>query len=285
MTDWYKMDPIDWNDGTEDLSLEQEAAYLRICHAIYITERPVRDNPFVVAGLLRCNERKAKRLLSELVEAGKLVVENGLISNRRAVEVISNRNQIRTERKSAGSRGGVESGKARSKSLENNETGQAIASVPNEPDKIRLEENISPISPSKQKRFANPSIILQSVVDTMAAQSFVGHLEEKGKPLTSHSAEALVETLREVKQLGGNPTEAIRLAIRKGWATIEIEYLRNSGFKFTTSPAAASVNWTERIKAYRDNGTWPHSWGPKPDEPGCRAPRELMQRDMGGKAA
>src|SRR5690554_2078430 len=121
MSDWYKMNPVDWNDGTDDLTLEQEAAYLRICHAIYITERAVRDNPFVIAGLLRCNERKAKRILAELVEAGKLVIEEGHISNRRAVEEVSNRNQTRTERKSAGSRGGVESGKARAKALKSND--------------------------------------------------------------------------------------------------------------------------------------------------------------------
>jgi uncharacterized protein YdaU (DUF1376 family) len=41
MSDWYKMTPVDWNDGTNDLTLEQEAAYLRICHAIYMNERPV----------------------------------------------------------------------------------------------------------------------------------------------------------------------------------------------------------------------------------------------------
>src|SRR5690554_6476331 len=120
MTDWYKMNPVDWNDGTDDLTLEQEAAYLRLCHAIYITERPIRDNGFVVAGLLRCNDRKAKRLISELEAAGKITVENGFISNRRAAEEVSNRNRTRAERKSAGSRGGVESAKARAKALENN---------------------------------------------------------------------------------------------------------------------------------------------------------------------
>src|SRR5690554_5669958 len=108
MSDWYKMNPVDWNDGTDDLTLEQEAAYLRLCHAIYITERPIRDNGFIVAGLLRCNERKAKRLISELVEAGKITVEHGLISNRRAAEEISTRNRTRAGRKSAGSRGGIE---------------------------------------------------------------------------------------------------------------------------------------------------------------------------------
>lgn len=137
MSDWYKMHPVDWNEGTDDLSLEQEAAYLRICHAMYVTGKPVADNKFIVAGLLRCNDRKASRLLDELVQAGKLTRDCGCITNRRALEEISNRDRVSVERKSAGSRGGVESANARSKALENNKHGQAIAQTLFEADKIR----------------------------------------------------------------------------------------------------------------------------------------------------
>jgi 5-methylcytosine-specific restriction endonuclease McrA len=80
MSDWYKMHPVDWNEGTDDLTLEQEAAYLRICHAMYITGKPIADNKFIVAGLLRCNDRKAQRLLAELVNAGKLTRDCDRIS-------------------------------------------------------------------------------------------------------------------------------------------------------------------------------------------------------------
>lgn len=140
MSDWYKMNPIDWNSGTDGLTLEQEAAYLRLCHAMYISEGPIKDNNFVLCGLFRCNDRKAKRLLFELISAGKILVENGLISNRRALEVISDRRRVAVERKSAGIRGGLESGKSRSKSLLNKETDKPIASVQNEPDKIRIDK-------------------------------------------------------------------------------------------------------------------------------------------------
>lgn len=278
MTDWYKMNPVDWNDGTEDLTLEQEAAYLRLCHAIYITERPIRDNGFVVAGLLRCNDRKAKRLISELEAAGKITVENGVISNRRAAEEVSNRNRTRAERKSAGSRGGVESAKSRAKALENNDAGQAIASTPVEPEEIRVEESREPLTPSKPKRYANPCVVLQAVVDPMTAQRYVGYLEEKRRPLASATAEELVTTLREVQRLGGNATEALHLAIRKGWITVEIEYLRNAGFKFSVSAPAAAVDWQERVSAFYDENLWNGTWGPKPGDPGCEAPAELIKR-------
>lgn len=276
MTDWYKMNPVDWNDGTDDLTLEQEAAYLRLCHAIYITERPIRDNGFVIAGLLRCNDRKAKRLIAELEAAGKITVENGFISNRRAAEEVSNRNRTRVERKSAGSRGGVESGKARANALKNNDTGQAIASTSNEPEEIREEESREPLTPSKPKRYANPCVVLQSVVDPMTAQRFVGYLEEKRRPLVSATAEMLVDTLREVQRLGGNPAEALHLAIKKSWMTVEIEYLRNAGFKFTQDAKEASADWGGRLKTFNETGMW-GAWGPPPGEPGCKVPPDLLR--------
>lgn len=278
MGNWYKMNPVDWNDGTEDLTLEQEAAYLRICHAIYITERPIRENWFVLAGLLRCSDRKAKRLVSELVDAGKLVVVDGLISNRRAMDEVSTRRGLSVDRSSAGRRGGIESGKSRAKALKNNDSDEAIASSKTNQireDKIREERD--PPYPLEKRRSPNPSVILQSVVDPVTSQMFVGHLQEKHRPLTSHSAELLVGTLREVQRLGGSATEALRLAVRKGWVSVEVDYLRNAGFKFKMQPEPAAVDWASRMEVWRKNQTWTHLWGPKPGERHCRVPAELME--------
>lgn len=77
---FYKMDPAAWDFGTADLSLEEEAAYLRIVNAIHKHEGPVPDNDRVLAGLFRASPRKARALVKALVEAGKLVIEDGKIS-------------------------------------------------------------------------------------------------------------------------------------------------------------------------------------------------------------
>jgi uncharacterized protein YdaU (DUF1376 family) len=238
MTDWYKMNPVDWNEGTQDLTLEQEAAYLRICNAIYIAEGPIRDNIFVVAGLLRCSDRKARRLLDELVAAGKLNVENNHIVNRRAVDEVSTRSRRRVERKASGSRGGSESAKSRANLLINNDCTPEVALSKSGPDEKRedekreyekREDEISPPPPSPQKRFADPSIVLQSVLNPMSARQWVMHCEEKGRKPSSQQAEEMVGVLRNVRALGVNPDDAVKLAIRRGWVSIEIEFLRNAG--------------------------------------------------------
>ena len=129
MAEYYKFEIANWNEGTADLTLEQEAAYLRVINAIRLADQPITFNKFALCGLWRCNERKANRLLSELVAAGKLRVEDGKIINDKAVEDASNLRRLRADRASAGSRGGVESGKSRAKALENKATDEAIAST------------------------------------------------------------------------------------------------------------------------------------------------------------
>ncbi len=276
MTDWYKMNPIDWNDGTDDLTLEQEGAYLRICNAIYISERPIRDNMFVVAGLLRCSDRKARRLVDDLVKAGKLVIEGGVIVNRRAVDELSTRNRLRMDRQSSGSRGGRKSAETRAKQLKNSDMPQANASSKNEAEENRQEERREPLTPSERKKQPNPSVVLQGVVDAMSAQSFASHCSEKRKPLSSQQAEAIVTVLREVRSAGGNPAEALRFAVRKGWTSIDMDWLRNNGFPLKTAPVVeVDEDWPGRMKVWRETQTW-GAWGPRPGERGCRVPPELL---------
>lgn len=139
MAEFYKLEIAKWNEGTDDLTLEQEAAYLRVINAIRLTGQPIANNLFVLGGLWRCNDRKAKRLLAELVAAGKVQIEGARIVNRKAVDDASNLDRLRAERASAGRRGGVESGKSRAKSLEKNKPPEASAST--REDKIRIDKS------------------------------------------------------------------------------------------------------------------------------------------------
>lgn len=39
---------------------------------------------------------------------------------------------------------------------------------------------------------------------------------------------------------------------------------------------APDVDWAGRLAAHAE-GTWPHAWGPKPGEPGCRVPAQFLK--------
>jgi uncharacterized protein YdaU (DUF1376 family) len=136
------------------------------------------------------------------------------------------------------------------------------------------------------RRGTNPIIVLQSEVDAASAQRWVTHLEDKGKKPSTAQAEELCGVLRQVKAAGGNPAEALRFAIKKGWVSLELEYLRNNGFPLPkTAPAVVSEavaqwpleKWRLMVTNWQQTGDWNPSLGPKPGEPGCRVPPELLK--------
>lgn len=284
MSTWYKMDPIDWDAGTNGLTLEQEAAYLRICHAIYATERPVPNNPFVIAGLFRCNDRKARRLLSELVEAGKITIEGGLISNRRALEEVLTRARLRVERESAGRRGGIESANMRAKSLKNNDTTQAIASSKNEPDKNREEKRRDTASAVSSATPAQAPDRFDALLDKL--------LDAAGIKTNPPPGLIVVGPIMGLMDAGFDLDGDILPVIRsraatmasppRSWGYFE-QAIRDAKAKRTSiasvpKPVAAPVDWAERVAAFQKSGTWANSWGPRPGQPGCMAPPDLLER-------
>jgi len=158
LAEYYKHEIAKWNVATDDLTLEQEAAYHRVVSQIRLYERPFRENYRVLSGLWRCNERRAKRLLAELVEAGKLTVDGGYIIDEKAVHDASTLRQSRVDKQLAGRRGGIESGKSRRKPLEDNETGEASASTREE--KRREEKSIYGGGGDAGARDADPPVDL-----------------------------------------------------------------------------------------------------------------------------
>ena len=138
MSDFYKMDPAAWDFGTADLSLEEEAAYLRIVNAIHKHRGPVPNNDRVLAGLFRVSTRKARALVDALVDAGKLTIAGGFISNDRAISDLVQRGFVSVSRSESGAKGGRTRAENAAKALKENNEAQANASTREEK---RREEN------------------------------------------------------------------------------------------------------------------------------------------------
>lgn len=60
-------------------------------------------------------------------------------------------------------------------------------------------------------------------------------------------------------------------------AIVEEFVAKRRGVSVAAKPSRKHVDWADRLQGYRQDGIWPHSWGPKPGEPGCEAPAELME--------
>lgn len=140
MSSYYKMDPAKWDFGTSELSLEEEAAYLRIINAIHKHDQPVPNNDRVLAGMFRCSTRKARVLVAALIEAGKVRIEGDCITNDKAISDIVQRGFVSGSRAESGAKGGRKRAENAAKSLVDNESGQANASSRIEENRIEIPE-------------------------------------------------------------------------------------------------------------------------------------------------
>jgi hypothetical protein len=140
--EFYKMEYEAWDEGTVELSLEQEAAYLRLCHQMYRRGGEIPNSTKLLCSLFRCHHRKAMALLRALIEAGKIVVtERGTLANQKVAKVLDNRAITSNRLSITGRKGGERSGIARRKPLNGHDTPEAFASTPrSRGEEIREEE-------------------------------------------------------------------------------------------------------------------------------------------------
>ena len=81
---YYKRFPRDFLEGTIGLSFEVKGAYAIVLDLIYMRDGRLPDDARYISGQLGCSVRKWTAILAELVQAGKLQVVGGIISNFRA---------------------------------------------------------------------------------------------------------------------------------------------------------------------------------------------------------
>ena len=112
MVNWYRHDIPAWMDGTESLSDRAYRAFHVICQLIYLNEGPIVLNERGIAG--RCNQdvRRFRASFKELVDAGKLRIVDGKITNGRADDeigkIFENRINAGKGGRSKGHKGGIE---------------------------------------------------------------------------------------------------------------------------------------------------------------------------------
>lgn len=161
MTNWYKRDPTAFLMGTMSLSFEQKGAYSIVLDLIYEKSGPIPDNDGWIAGVMGLSARKWRVLKNDLIEAGKISIENGHIWNVRAAEELEDRAKLSRKRADIGAKGGRTVsersasgqrvvGEPTDKSLKSNDVDKAIASP-----MLPLEE--SRVDKSRKKKESSSS--------------------------------------------------------------------------------------------------------------------------------
>lgn len=85
---YYPRYPRDFLDGTASMTFELKGAYSILLDVIYAQDGRCPDNDRYVSGLLGCSVRAWRIYKNQLLDLGKIAVENGMISNFRADKVL-----------------------------------------------------------------------------------------------------------------------------------------------------------------------------------------------------
>jgi uncharacterized protein YdaU (DUF1376 family) len=158
--EFYKMEYEAWDEGTDELSLELEGAYLRLCHQMYRRRGPVPANPATLARIWRCHTNKARKLLADLIALGKVTNTPEGLTQTRVTQELDARETRSTHLADVGRTGGTRTQENRRKSLKSNDQDQADAGPPfkqiREEEKREEEMNAGAGAPAAQ---ANPDPI------------------------------------------------------------------------------------------------------------------------------
>ena len=300
---WVKFFASDFLTGVADMTAEEIGAYTVILALIWDRGGPVADDPQRLARRAGVSTRRWNQLRERLIEAGKLRVENGHLTNDRAIKTLLSREEVSEKRRnSARTRwdnqpenqpdpsksGGSMDAKAfptrareeaRSQKLDKKEPNGSLSETGSDErkDGKPTEEGIDPKVSGKAKR---------------GRRSYPEAFEAvwRGYPTDPNMSKA--EALDAWKRLDEADRDAVRRAVpgfvaycRKhpDYRPIHlvrfIQKRRFDGFAVPSNPTdqGGPVDWERRLNVGRDRGMWPSDrWGPPPGAEGCQVPPELI---------
>lgn len=156
---FYRRDPGLALQGMSSMSLEERGVYNTVIDLLYLTWRPLEDDPGYIAGHCRCAVQKLNPILRRLIESEKLVrfIENGrsYISNPTFER---ERNDVKGPSKTRSGRAGVEE--------KSREVEEKSASVSMNPALLHTSvQTIQPVTALDRVDESRQEAIASSVVD------------------------------------------------------------------------------------------------------------------------
>ena len=127
--EWYKRDPQAYLGGVIGMTARQHAVYSVTLDLIYAYGGRCRNDPKWIAGWFSdLGPAAIRNTILELVALGKLQIEDGFLTNKRARNEAQTREKLKENRRETGKEGGIASGLSRAVSSQNNDLDKANAS-------------------------------------------------------------------------------------------------------------------------------------------------------------
>lgn len=287
----------DYHQDTRHLSRDEHGAYFLLLGEAWNRGGYLPDDDVLLSRWALATPDEWARL-KPIVMAYFRPASKGRWRHKRISEELAAYEDVSRKRKAAGKRGGA------SKRGKDSENPEANAT------------SIAEQKPTKPEPEPEP------VVEERSIDLFVAERPQEVRPKSDPWAgdveflaawKAVTEQMRRRSGLAkawplwrANPASgAAKLAALKAYLAKDPDVLRTGGPGFhlwlrdklaqwlaDSAPAtgALGVDWTEgrwsaAVSIWRDDGSWDARLGPKPNEPGCRAPASLLIRPVDARTA
>lgn len=247
--DWYKRDPIAFLDAVQGMGSETIGAYAVLLDLVYARAGQTPRDDRHLAGILGCSLRKATALTDRLIEAGKLSLEDGFITNSRAKSEAKSRRNLSETRAKSGRKGGEKSGASRKNKDLDEASASSKTEAEKEKEKRKREPNGSPKKdlfdgvsedPPPPKRTApfRPKFPEDLGIDPDLERDYFQHRKSIKVPITTPTAlNGIVRGLRDYQARGCDPNQGLRTAIERGWRGFDAKWFDNLGSSSQQRPA------------------------------------------------
>lgn len=300
---WYRRYPSDFLHGTAGMSLEVKGAYSIVLDLIFDRRGPIPDDARWIAGHCGCSVRLWNRIRAELIEAGKLIAEDGKLGNERALREVANDELSARKLAENGAKGGNKSAETRrnraenrSDTSENNDIDGAglVAGLKHRARVLEPYTRNNPIVPSPKPDIEGPFREFKQAYpkrdgsqDWARAKIRFAALAGKGIPPDRLLASAQAYCAEAVRK-GILGTSYVKQAATFMSGTWEEYGGAPDGEPGSAPPAAWPRNLPapSLVKSTWQAGKWPRdAWGAEPGADGCRVPRAIAAEWMAERAS
>ncbi len=298
----------DWLAGASELTPEQRGAFITICALYYSKQGRVPENDHWLSGMCNMSVRKWRSIKNTLIEIGKIEVIDGFIFQERSEIELENALKAKEFARINGSKGGKKSAEIRTNAMKRHKTGSSRASSaaqatveaenqppypnpypytnqqPSQPTTARDVPQGDDFEPVEFIKLYDRLVVeiwgqpqLERMCPSQTDHITAGIFKDNGVSLRL-ADQVFRGILGNAKGKGNPPPSALRYFVKP------MEQALVSGPPRVGPTNVIDINdrennqWKARLTGFRDRGSWLDDWGPKPGEPECRVPRELLEQ-------
>lgn len=295
--DWVKWEAGKFLGGVIGMSIEEIGVYSVVLNLIYDNGGPIKDDRDRIARRCAMRPTSFEKVFQSLLEAGKLVAQNGLIMNEKAVDVLESRSKVVEKWKK-----NLQSAKSKVEEIFKDINDETYASADTgaqvkravESESVDKKERKKDSSSSRRAKTANGVEYSEEFelkvwgpyprkkgTSKKVAYQFWNMLNEINQqrvisaiPIFADQMKREGRTDDKIKHLerfisqGVYETMAVTPAEAKGSNVIKIPWFKT----------ATREQWERALRRYSNDSNWGREWGPEPGFAGCAAPQDLIDK-------